>query len=79
MLLPSGDTMDYLILLLIQAAFLIAVATAFYLGRKTAPSKQTKPPDPDNEEHRRAKEMRTGFMNMMEYDVDKALQRKKVT
>jgi hypothetical protein len=71
--------MDFLYGLLTAVVFFIALLSFYYIGYKQGSKRTAKPPDPDNEEHRRAKEMRTGFMNMMEYDVDKALQRKKVT
>jgi hypothetical protein len=77
MLLPSGDYMDFLYGLLTAVVFFIALLSFYYIGYKQGTKRTAKPPD--DEEVRKAKNLRKGFMNMMEYDVDKALQRKKVT
>jgi hypothetical protein len=77
MLLLSGDYMDFLYGLLTAVVFFIALLSFYYIGHKQGTKRTAKPPD--DEEVRKAKNLRKGFMNMMEYDVDKALQRKKVT
>jgi hypothetical protein len=74
MLLPSGDYMDFLYGLLTAVVFFIALLSFYYIGYKQGNKRTTKPPD--DEEVRKAKEIRRGFMNMMTYDVNKALQRK---
>jgi hypothetical protein len=69
--------MDFLYGLLTAVVFFIALLSFYYIGYKQGTKRTAKPPD--DEEVRKAKNLRKGFMNMMEYDVDKALQRKKVT
>jgi hypothetical protein len=76
MLLPSGDYMDFLYGLLTAVVFFIALLSFYYIGYKQGSKRIAKPPD--DEEVRKAKEMRKNFMNMMNYDVQTALQKKKV-
>jgi hypothetical protein len=66
--------MDFLYGLLTAVVFFIALLSFYYIGYKQGNKRTTKPPD--DEEVRKAKEIRRGFMNMMTYDVNKALQRK---
>jgi len=70
--------MDFIYGLLTAVVFFIALLSFYYIGYKQGSRRTTKPPDTDLEEIRKAREMRKEFMNMMNYDVDKALQRKKV-
>jgi hypothetical protein len=69
--------MDFIYGLLTAVVFFIALLSFYYIGYRQGTKRTAKPPD--DEEVRKAKNLRKGFMNMMEYDVDKALQRKKVT
>jgi hypothetical protein len=69
--------MDFLYGLLTAVVFFISLLSFYYIGYKQGGKRTANPPD--DEEVRKAKNLRKGFMNMMEYDVDKALQRKKVT
>jgi hypothetical protein len=69
--------MEFLYGLLTAVVFFIALLSFYYIGYKQGNKQTSKPPD--DEDVRKAKNLRKGFMNMMEYDVDKALQRKKVT
>jgi hypothetical protein len=69
--------MEFLYGLLTAVVFFIALLSFYYIGYKQGNKRTTKPPD--DEEVRKAKEIRRGFMNMMTYDVNKALQKKKVT
>jgi hypothetical protein len=57
-------------------AFFIALLSFYYIGYKQGSKHTSKPPD--DEEIRKAREMRKSFMNMLTYDVDTALQKKKV-
>jgi hypothetical protein len=66
--------MEFLYGLLTAVVFFIALLSFYYIGYKQGNKRTTKPPD--DEEVRKAKEIRRGFMNMMTYDVSKALQRK---
>jgi hypothetical protein len=68
--------MEFIYGLLTAVVFFIALISFYFIGYKQGNKQTSKPPD--NEEVRKAKEMRVGFMNMMNYDVDTALQRKKV-
>ncbi|ULT55403.1 hypothetical protein L1999_20185 [Neobacillus drentensis] len=68
--------MEFIYGLLTAVVFFIALLSFYFIGYKQGNKQTSKPPD--LEEVRKAKEMRKGFMNMMNYDVDKALQRKKV-
>jgi hypothetical protein len=65
--------MEFLLGLLTAVVFFIA----FYLGTRYGSKKPIIATD--GEEQRRAKEHREAFMNMMNYDVDIAIQKKKVT
>jgi hypothetical protein len=65
--------MEFILGLLTAAAFFIA----FYLGTRYSSKKPII--TADEEEQRKARENRKAFMNMMNYDVDTALQKKKVT
>jgi hypothetical protein len=69
--------MEFIYGLLTAVVFFIALLSFYYIGYKQGNKQTSKPPD--DEDVRKAKNLRKGFMNMMEYDVDKALQRKKVT
>jgi hypothetical protein len=68
--------MDFIYGLLTAVVFFIVLLSFYYIGYKQGTKRTAKPPN--DEEVQKAKEIRRGFMNMMEYDVDKALQRKKV-
>ena len=65
--------MEYFLGLLTAVVFFIA----FYLGTRYGSKKPII--TADEEDKRRIKEHRKGFMNMMNYDVDVATQKKKVT
>ena len=63
--------------LLTAVVFFIALLGAFYTGYKKG--KRTPTPTPIQEEDKRKLEQfNKGFKEMFAYDVDKALQRKKV-
>jgi hypothetical protein len=64
--------MEFLLGLLTAAVFFIA----FYLGTRYGSKKPII--TADAEEQRKAKEHRKAFMSMMNYDVDIAIQKKKV-
>jgi hypothetical protein len=66
--------MEFIYGLLTAVVFFIALLSFYYIGYKQGNKRTSKPPD--DEEVRKAKEIRRGFMNMMTYDVNKALQRK---
>jgi hypothetical protein len=66
--------MEFIYGLLTAVVFFIALLSFYYIGYKQGSKRTAKPPD--DEEVRKAKEIRKGFMNMMTYDVNKALQRK---
>jgi hypothetical protein len=66
--------MEFIYGLLTAVVFFIALLSFYYIGYKQGNRRTSKPPD--DEEVRKAKEIRRGFMNMMTYDVSKALQRK---
>jgi Na+/H+ antiporter NhaC len=68
--------MDFLYGLLTAVVFFIALISFYFIGYKQGNKHTSKPPD--DEEVRKAKVMRVDFMNMMNYDVDTALKRKKV-
>jgi hypothetical protein len=55
--------MDFLYGLLTAVVFFIALLSFYYIGYKQGNKRTTKPPD--DEEVRKAKEIRRGFMNMM--------------
>ena len=63
--------MEFILGLLTAVAFFIA----FYLGTRYNSKKPTIAAD--DEELRKSRETRKAFMNMMNYDVDTALQNKK--
>lgn len=60
-----------------MAVFFMCLATAFYMGYRLKP----KPPAPtplDDKEKQRAERFEKHFKDLFSYDVDTALQRKKV-
>jgi hypothetical protein len=59
--------MDFLYGLLTAVVFFIALLSFYYIGYRQGNKQTSKPPD--DEEVRKAKEMRKSFMNMMNYDV----------
>jgi hypothetical protein len=61
---------------LLTAVVFFALLSFYYIGYKQGNKQTSKPPD--DEEVRKAREMRKSFMNMLTYDVDTALQKKKV-
>jgi hypothetical protein len=70
------NNMEFIYGLLTAVVFFIALLSFYYIGYKQGNKQTSKPPD--DEEVRKAKEMRKSFMNMMNYDVSTALQKKKV-
>lgn len=70
--------MQFLLGLLTAIVFFILLSFSFYLGYRFN-HKRVKPPNPDEEEQRRARELHNDFMKLMNYNEDIALQRKKVT
>jgi cbb3-type cytochrome oxidase subunit 3 len=74
--------MEFILGLLVGVVFFIALIGIYYLGFKHGKKgKVQREPEltADEEDQRRAKEHRKAFMSMMNYDVDVALQKKKVT
>lgn len=72
--------MDYLLGALISVVFFILLLTSVFIGYQIGHKKTIPPPiETDDEELRRAKKLQEDFAKLMSYDVDKALQSKKVT
>jgi uncharacterized protein YpmS len=73
--------MDYFLGLLTAVVFFIAFLFFFYLGTRYGSKKTTV--TADDEVQRKAKSQaekhREDLMNLINYDVEKAMQRKKVT
>lgn len=69
--------MQFLFGLLTAVVFFILLGTAYWLGTKQ--NKRSITQSVDEETQRKAKKHREDFMKLMNYDVDKATQRKKVT
>lgn len=71
--------MQYIIGALSSAAFFACVALAYIAGSRSKRPQAQKSIEVPEEELRRSDSMRRGFVNMMNYDMDTALGRKKVT
>ena len=73
--------MEFLYGLLTAVAFFIALLGFYFIGYKAG--KRTHTPKPlseaDESEKYKLEQFNKGFKEMFAYDVDKALQRKKVT
>ncbi|MGM7719433.1 hypothetical protein [Metabacillus sp. Hm71] len=69
--------MDFVFGFLIGIALFVVIYSAYQVGRLVG-NKRVKPVEADSEELRRAKELHQGFLQVMNYDVNKALERKKV-
>lgn len=72
--------MEFLLGLLTTAAFFLCLVLAYWLGTKQV-KKQSKTKYTEDEErlHERVLQQRQNFVKLMNYDVNQALQRKKVT
>jgi hypothetical protein len=70
--------MEFLYGALTMVLFLCALLAFFYAGYKHGSKRTANTKPPDNDELRKAREHRQNFMDMMNYDVETALQRKKV-
>jgi hypothetical protein len=68
--------MDYILGLLTAVVFFVAILFAYYLGART---KQSKPIPVDEEKKQEIEQFNKNFKAMFNYDVDTAVQRKKVT
>jgi hypothetical protein len=73
----DGDYMEYVIGALIVVAFFIALLSGVYLGYRLKHTK-SKPPDVDEERKQHAKQLKKDFDRLMSYNVQTALERKKV-
>jgi hypothetical protein len=82
MLLPSGDTMDFLYGLLTAVVIFIALLFFFYLDiryEKKKPPNQPAVNEADELEHvRKQQEIHKDFLKVMNYNETIARQRKKV-
>jgi cbb3-type cytochrome oxidase subunit 3 len=77
MLLHGGENMEFFLGLFTAIVFFCCILFAFWMGLRT--SKKTAGAKPiDEEEQRKAKELHKDFMNVMNYNENVALQRKKV-
>jgi hypothetical protein len=70
--------MDFLLGLLTAVVFFIALLAFFYMGYKHGKKAHVPIPLPDAEKHKMEK-FNQHFKDLFSYDVDTALQRKKVT
>ncbi|MFE8704129.1 hypothetical protein ACFYKX_26535 [Cytobacillus sp. FJAT-54145] len=70
--------MQFFLGLLTAVVFFVLLLGAVYIGYRLGQRKK-KPPNIDDEDKRRAKELHSDFMKLMNYSEDIALQRKRVT
>lgn len=70
--------MEFLYGLLTAVVFFIALITFYYIGYKQG-KKVSAPLPLDEEKQREIDRFNKGFKELFNYDVEKALQRKKVT
>jgi hypothetical protein len=70
--------MQFLYGLLTAVVFFIALLSFYYIGLKQG-KQQKEQPIADEEEVRKAQKIRSDFQKLMNYDVDQATARKKVT
>jgi len=73
----DGDNMEFVYGLLTAVVFFIALLFSFYLGTRYGSKKTTV--TADEEEQRKARKHREELKALFTYDVNKALERKKVT
>jgi len=70
---------NLLIALFIELGFLLCLAAMFYLGYRMGKRTKSTPSTDKNEETiRKAKELEEDFQAIMNYDINTAMQRKKV-
>ena len=69
--------MQFILGLLTAVVFFILLAGAYWLGTKYKKRSVARTADKDTQQ--RIEKQRKEFMNLMNYDVSKALERKKVT
>jgi hypothetical protein len=73
----DGDYM-FLIGLLSGVVFFIVLIGAIYTGYRLGHKQKNKPPDRDEQQKRHAEQLKKDFDSLMSYNVNTALQRKKV-
>lgn len=76
--LQVGDNMQFILGLLTAVAFFIFMALAIYVGYRIGKKRLT-PVPVDDEEKRRSERFNKHFQDLFKYDLETALQRKKVT
>lgn len=69
--------MEFLVGLLSGVGLFVVVGGSSYLGYRQGRKKNT-PATKDEEDARKANDLRKEFMSLMTYDVNKALERKRV-
>jgi hypothetical protein len=69
--------MEFLLGLLVGVVFFLCVILAYWLGTKQ--SKHTAPKEMDKQQRDELKRYNDHFKKLFTYDVEKAIQRKKVT
>lgn len=72
-----GENMEYLIGLLTAVVFFVFLSIVAYVGYRFGKVKKSIPSE-DDEVQRKREKMQQEFVELMNYDVNKALQRKKV-
>lgn len=70
--------MEYFLGLLTGVVFLIMLGLVLFIGYKLGKKKQPLPIEVDEKEQQRIKRYNDHFKELFSYDVDTALQRKKV-
>jgi hypothetical protein len=73
----DGDYMEYVIGALIVVAFFIVFLAGGYIGYRLKHTK-SKPPDTDDRQKNEMKQLNDEFKKIFSYNVNTALQRKKV-
>ncbi len=71
--------MEYILGLLSGVVFFAVLGAVLYIGYRLGKKKPSKSVEVDETEQQRMKDFDKYFKDIMSYDIDRALQRKKVT
>lgn len=77
--LQVGDNMDFLLGLLVGVILFVVIGLSLYIGFRIGKKNRPTPQKIDEQEEQRIKKFNNHFKALFSYDVDTALQRKKVT
>lgn len=74
----DGENMEFVTGLIAGVVLFGVFLCLLYVGYQMGKKERTQPPEKDEEKLRKAAKMQEDFVSLMNYDVNTALQRKKV-